>query len=169
MKKQNWQDDPEYITCVSDLLESNEIKELANYTQHHHSTRLKHCIDVSYESYKIAKKMHLDYRAAARGGLLHDLFYYDWRTTKFDVGSHAYIHPRVALRNAKKITDLTPKEEDIILKHMWGLTLARPKYMESVIVSLVDDYAAINEFMSPLETKVKKLLAKNEKGNNLKG
>ena len=76
------------------------------------------------------------------------------------------MHPRVALRNAKNITELTPKEEDIILKHMWGLTLARPKYMESVIVSLVDDYAAVNEFMSPVENRFKRLL--NNKGNHKK-
>ncbi|USS91168.1 HD domain-containing protein [Fructilactobacillus carniphilus] len=160
MTKTDWRNDPEYLSCVQDLLEAPAVQKLANYTQHHHSTRLKHCLYVSYESYRIAKRMNLDYRAAARGGLLHDLFYYDWRTTKFAVGSHAFIHPRVALRNAKKITQLTPKEEDIILKHMWGLTLARPKYKESVIVSLVDDYAAVNEFMTPLESKVKKALKK---------
>ncbi|WP_413627237.1 hydrolase [Fructilactobacillus vespulae] len=164
MKKNDWKTDSEYLNCVKDLLDSPEVQKLNDYTQHHHSTRLKHCIYVSYESYKIAKKMNLDYRATARGGLLHDLFYYDWRTTKFDVGTHAFMHPRVALRNAKRITNLTNKEEDIILKHMWGLTLARPKYKESVIVSLVDDYAAVNEFMFPLEKIVKKRL--NSKKND---
>ncbi|KRN42544.1 HDIG domain-containing metalloprotein [Fructilactobacillus fructivorans] len=158
METESWKNDPEYVSIISDLLESPQIQKLGDYTQHHHSTRLKHSIAVSYESYKIAKKMNLDYRAAARGGLLHDLFYYDWRTTKFDLGTHAYIHPRVALRNAKKITDITPKEQDIILKHMWGLTLARPKYMESVIVSLVDDYSAVNEFFSPMKKKARGLL-----------
>lgn len=167
MKANEWKNDPEFMNCISDLLASDEVKQLADYTQHHHSTRLKHCIYVSYVSYLIAKRMHLDYRATARGGLLHDLFYYDWRTTKFDIGTHAYMHPRVALRNAKNITELTPKEEDIILKHMWGLTLARPKYMESVIVSLVDDYAAVNEFMSPVEKRFKNLLKnKNSKKKN---
>ncbi|USS85261.1 hydrolase [Fructilactobacillus myrtifloralis] len=160
MTKPAWQADPEYVACVQDLLQTPAVQKLANYTQHHHSTRLKHCLYVSYESYRIAKKFHLDYRAAARGGLLHDLFYYDWRTTKFAVGSHAFIHPRVALRNAHQLTELTPKEEDIILKHMWGLTLARPKYKESVIVSLVDDYAAVHEFMHPIETKVKQVFKK---------
>ena len=53
--------------------------------------------------------MHLDYRSVARAGLLHDLFYYDWRTTKFDLGTHALIHPRVALRNAEKLTKLNAK------------------------------------------------------------
>jgi len=84
---------------------------------------------------------------------LHDLFYYDWRTTKFNLGSHAFIHPRVALRNAEKITPLNDMEKDIILKHMFGATLALPKYKESLLVSLVDDYEAEHEFFSPLRQR----------------
>ena len=157
MQKDEWKNDSEYREIVSDLMATDMVKKLANYTQHHHSTRLEHSIAVSFDSYKIAKRRGLDYRAVARAGLLHDLFFYDWRTTKFDLGSHAFIHPRVALRNAERITKLSPMEKDIILKHMWGLTLARPKYEESVIVSLVDDYEAVHEFMSPLEVKLEDL------------
>jgi Predicted HD superfamily hydrolase len=102
MTKLTWRDDPEYLALVSDLLAQEPVQRLANYTQHHHSNRLDHSISVSYNSYLIAKKLHLNTRATARGGLLHDLFYYDWRTTKFNLGSHAFIHPRVALRNAEK-------------------------------------------------------------------
>lgn len=134
MRTQNeWKNDAQYVAIVQDLLDQPAVKKLANYTQHHHSNRLQHSIAVSYDSYRIAKRMHLDYRSTARAGLLHDLFYYDWRTTKFDLGSHAFIHPRVALRNAEKITNLNAKERDIILKHMFGATLALPKYMESLI------------------------------------
>ena len=50
-------------------------------------------------------------KATARAGLLHDLFYYDWRVTKFDRGTHAWIHPRIAVRNAEKLTVLTPREK----------------------------------------------------------
>ena len=57
--------------------------------------------------------------STARGGLLHDFFYYDWRVTKFNK-SHAWVHPRIAVRNARKLVNLNKKEEDIILKHMWG-------------------------------------------------
>lgn len=149
-----WKDDPEYVAIVSDLLAKPAVQKLRQYTQHHHSNRLQHSISVSYDSYRIAKRMHLDYRSTARAGLLHDLFYYDWRTTKFDLGTHAFIHPRVALRNAEKITKLNKKERDIILKHMFGATLAVPRYPESLIVSLVDDYEAEHEFFSPLRTKV---------------
>ena len=154
MTRNDWQKDSDYIALVGDLLAKPEVQKLANYTQHHHSNRLDHSISVSYESYLIAKKHHLNVRATARAGLLHDLFYYDWRTTKFNLGSHAFIHPRVALRNAEKLTELSPMEKDIILKHMWGATAALPKYRESVIVSLVDDRQTVVEFMSPMRKRV---------------
>ncbi|AYF92576.1 hydrolase [Apilactobacillus bombintestini] len=157
MKDDAWQSDKEYMSYVSDLLNTREVQQLGNYIQHHSSTRLIHCINVSYESYKIAKRFNLDARSTARGGLLHDLFYYDWRITKFRLGSHAYMHPRIALRNAEKITDLNDRERDIITKHMWGLTLSKPKYAESVIVSLVDDYDAIREYFTPKYRNIKKI------------
>lgn len=156
MKTTEWRQDSEYVALVSDLLAMPEVQKLADYTQHHHSNRLDHSISVSYNSYLIAKKHGLNTRATARAGLLHDLFYYDWRTTKFNLGSHAFIHPRVALRNAEKLTELTPMEKDIILKHMWGATSALPKYRESFIVSLVDDYEAINEFFGPAQLKFRR-------------
>ncbi len=113
---------------------------------------------MSYTSYLIAKKLHLNVRATARAGLLHDLFYYDWRVTKFDLGTHAYVHPRIALHNAEHLTDLNKVERDIIIKHMWGATLALPRYAESYIVSLVDDYAAVAEFAHPYRQKLLKLI-----------
>ncbi len=117
---EKWREDEEYMSYVQDLLETEAVKKLANYTQHVHSTRLEHSISVSYYSYLLAKKWGGNAKATARAGLLHDLFYYDWRTTKFDEGTHAYIHPRIAVKNAEKITDLSDLERDIILKHMCG-------------------------------------------------
>ncbi|MBM6754772.1 HD domain-containing protein [Lactobacillus alvi] len=161
MKARNeWRNDKEYVALVADLLRQPAVQKLADYTQHHHSDRLQHSIAVSYDSYRIAKRLHLDYVSTARAGLLHDLFYYDWRTTKFDLGTHAFIHPRVALRNAEKLTRLNSKERDIILKHMFGATLAVPKYAESLIVSLVDDYEAEHEFFSPLKKKLHQRMKK---------
>lgn len=149
MSHQKWSDDQEYLDCVQDLLAQPAVQKLADYTQHHHSTRLDHSISVSYRSFLLGKKWHLNTRALARAGLLHDLFYYDWRVTKFSLGTHAFIHPRIALRNAEKLTDLSDMEKDIIIKHMWGATLGMPKYKETVMVSLVDDYAAVDEYLMP--------------------
>lgn len=144
-----WRLDQEYLAIVDDLLQHEEVQQLAQYTQHHFSNRLRHSISVSYQSYVIAKKIGADATATARAGLLHDLFYYDWRVTKFEAGSHAYVHPRIALQNAKKLTAISDKEADIIVKHMFGATIALPRYRESWIVSIVDDFAAVNEYLVP--------------------
>ncbi|WP_071130985.1 HD domain-containing protein [Enterococcus timonensis] len=152
----NWENDAEYCALVEDLLATPEVQKLANYKQHIHSNRLEHSISVSYRSYLWAKKWHVDASACGRAGLLHDLFYYDWHTTKFDEGSHAYMHPRIACKNAEKITTLNKVEKDIIIKHMWGATLAMPRYKESYIVTLVDKYCAIQESMAPFSQNLRK-------------
>ncbi len=153
---EKWREDEEYMSYVEDLLETEAVKKLANYTQHVHSTRLEHSISVSYYSYLLAKKWGGNAKATARAGLLHDLFYYDWRTTKFDEGTHAYIHPRIAVKNAEKITDLSDLERDIILKHMWGATIAPPKYKEGYIVTFVDKYCAVKEAAQPMSASMRK-------------
>ncbi|MBL1226282.1 HD domain-containing protein [Enterococcus sp. BWR-S5] len=152
---EKWTEDKEYMSYVEDLLATEEVQRLGNYIQHMNSTRLEHSISVSYYSYKLAKKWNGDARATARAGLLHDLFYYDWRTTKFDEGSHAYMHPRIAVKNAEKLTELSDLERDIIIKHMWGATIAPPKYKESYIVTMVDKYCAIKEASLPIVSTVR--------------
>lgn len=151
----NWRKDEEYMSYIKDLIFRDEVQKLKEFTQHHYTTRLEHSISVSYKSYKLAKRWNGDARATARAGLLHDLFYYDWRTTKFDEGTHAYMHPRIAAKNAEKLTELSDLERDIIIKHMWLATVAFPKYKESYIVTLVDKYCACQEVIVPLSRKLK--------------
>lgn len=155
MTEPKWKLDLEYVALVEDLLTCEEVKKLENYTQHHFTTRLDHSISVSYISYRIAKRYGWDAKATARAGLLHDLFYYDWRTTKFDEGTHAYVHPRMACENAKKLTELSALECDIIIKHMWLATAAFPRYKESYVVTFVDKYCAMKEVTIPLALKVR--------------
>lgn len=147
--------DKEYMAYVGHLIQHPKVQKLADIPHHIHSNRLEHSIHVSYTSYKLAKKFGWDAKSTARGGLLHDLFYYDWRETKF-TKSHAWIHPRIAVRNARKITDLNAKEEDIIIKHMWGATLAPPCYKESFVVTMVDKYWAVKEASEPWRKKMAK-------------
>lgn len=157
----NWQDDQDYQALIADLMQQPAVQKLSEYTQHHHSDRLTHSLKVSYTSYKIAQILNWHTKETARAGLLHDLFYYDWRTVKFNGGSHAYMHPRIALNNAKHLTNLSDREADIIINHMWGATMRLPRYKESFLVSLVDDYCALAEFFEPMMKKVKHLVAFN--------
>ena len=51
-----------------------------------------------------------------------------------------------AERYCDTITDsANQKEKDIIVKHMWPVTIKFPKYPESFIVTFVDKYSAIQE------------------------
>ena len=56
------------------------------------------------------------------------------------------MHPQIALHNAQKLFHLTDLEKDIILKHMWPLTLSIPKYRESFVVTFIDKYCAFKEW-----------------------
>lgn len=156
--KKKWEKDPDYMDIISDLLEQKAVKKLEDFSQHHNGTRLEHSLRVSYDSYRVAKRLNLDSRSTARAALLHDLFYYDWRVTKFNTGTHSYVHPRMALRNAERLTDLNDKEVDIIIKHMWGATKSRPKYLESLLVSLVDNFASVKEYLDHLKNNAVKRL-----------
>lgn len=78
----------------------------------------------------------------ARGALLHDLFLYDWHVTKKE-GLHAFKHPERALINAESFFELTQRERDIIVRHMWPVTITPPKFAASYIVILADKYCAL--------------------------
>ena len=136
----------EFFYIVKDILESEPVQKLKLYKHHYGFTRLEHCLSVSYKSYLICKFLHLDYKSIARAGLLHDLFFYDCETKAIRPKHHVWTHPKVALDNAEKLFNLNKKERDIILKHMWPVTLVPPKYIESFIITLVDKYCAFKEW-----------------------
>ena len=129
-----------------DMKENEIVQKMKNYRQHYDTSCYEHCLNVSYISYKICKKMNLDYVAVARASMVHDLFLYDWRKRQDGrKGLHGFTHPKTSLENAKKLFELSKEEEDIILKHMWPLTAKFPRYKESWVVIGVDKYCAIKE------------------------
>lgn len=148
----------EYKNIVADLLKNDMVKEMKFYNHHYTSTCYSHSLEVSYYSFCIAKKLNLDYKAVARAGLLHDLFLYDWKTDKNHGRFHGIYHPAKALKNAMKIYTLSAKEQDIIKKHMWPLTLSFPRYPESYIVTFVDKYCASRESYDYFKDYMKSLI-----------
>ena len=143
----------DFYDAVSDLLEQDLVASLDNYTHHYCFTRLKHSLNVAYASFLITRFLRWDSRAVARAGLLHDLFFYDWRDEEFVDSNHAKEHPKVALQNAKTISHINVLEEDIILKHMWLASTAWPRYRESYVVSVVDKCCAVSELLQALFTR----------------
>ena len=150
--------DKDYLEIISELLKNEKVMKMKQYRQHHNTSCFEHCLYVSYNTYLISKKNKLDYISAARAGLLHDLFLYDWRKRENGrEGLHAFTHPKEALKQAMSITDLNAKEKDIIKNHMWPVTPALPRYKETYIVTLVDKYFAVAEAFIGKDLKIKKL------------
>lgn len=147
MNRSKWTDPKRerYMAIIEDLIDNQDVQKMKDYVQHGSVTCFEHCMRVSYTGYRICKFLKLDYRAAARGGMLHDFFLYDWRVYQPPQGLHAFSHPGIALENAKLRFNLTDKEEDVISKHMWPITRKMPGCWEAAIVGFSDKYCAAKE------------------------
>lgn len=158
----------EFQNIIKDITENSSVLSLKEHVQHMKGSRYEHCYEVAYYTYVLSKKLGLDYISATRGAMLHDFYFYDWRNKGVEGQKHfhAYRHPRIALHNATENFELNEVERDIILKHMWPLTVPLPRFSESYIVTLVDKYCATKEFFRFL--KYKKNLKKINKINKLK-
>lgn len=138
-----------YLEYTQDLLACEDVQELKNWSQHLHTSRFQHSLNVSYYSFLIAKRFGLDARSIARAGLLHDLYFYDWRVkeNRPKKERHCSLHPQLALENAKKNCEVNAVMEDAILHHMWPMTIRMPKTKEGWILQAVDKYCALSEIL----------------------
>lgn len=142
----------DYYCLVEDILNNNEFNKLETI-EHHGTNRLEHSKKVSYYSYKICQKLHIDYISAARAGLLHDFFMSkNNRTTKDRILSF-FTHPKKALKTANQHFELNDKEQNIIECHMFPVNITLPKYLESWIVSITDKIVGTYEFLEKISLR----------------
>lgn len=147
-QSEQWARDREYLDCVRDILGNRVFQSMDDFIQHGHTTCKEHCIRVSYIAFQICRNRGWDSRSAARAGLLHDLFLYDWHTHARETGEHfhGFTHPRVAMENAVRYFHVTEKEQNMILRHMWPLTPVPPKYKEGYAILYADKLCGLTEF-----------------------
>ncbi|MGN1131851.1 MAG: HD family phosphohydrolase [Ruminococcus sp.] len=134
-----------FLSCIEDLLSSEEVQRMKNYTQHGKTSTFDHCMVVAFKSFLFCRRFKLDYRSAARGGLLHDLFLYDWHDKEARGSLHGFHHPSVALKNASRVFSLSDNEKEIIKKHMWPLTFVPPKTREAYVICYFDKVCTSKE------------------------
>lgn len=132
----------EFCQTTGELLGSEQVRMMGRWCHHNRITTLDHSLFVAYWSYRVARALGLDEAAAARGGLLHDLYLYDSKDKSAHPGWQCFDHPRAAARNAQEVTDLSDKERNIILSHMWPLGGQLPRSMEAWLVDVVDTLCA---------------------------
>lgn len=137
----------EFLTFIRPIIKNESVQLMDTYRHHHEMTCLEHSFFVAIGSYYYAKKMGLDIKKIVKGAILHDLFLYDWHYLEDRKRFHGIRHPKIALHNARRMVNLDKIEEDIIVKHMWPITVVPPKYMESWLVCATDKYCAVVESM----------------------
>lgn len=137
---------------ASDIVKSYNFNKTKEYIQHGNMTVNSHCMNVARYSLAISNKLErigitCNKRELIRGALLHDYFLYDWHHKDYVKPHrlHGFYHPGVALKNARKEYKLTPREQDIIKKHMWPLTIVPPMCREAWIVTTADKWCSILE------------------------
>lgn len=134
---------------LSALIQDAGLLRCSAYVQHGDTSCLLHCVAVAFYSAMLLDRLHVRYdlHSLARGALLHDFFLYDWHLRKRLPGEkmHAFSHPEAALKNARSCVRLSDKEENIILRHMFPVTLIPPASREGLAVCLVDKCCAFYE------------------------
>lgn len=138
----------EHYECIKDIAAHPVVLRMKLYPHHGTTNCYQHCLHVSYYNYQLCKLFGLNARSAARGGMLHDLFLYDWHTHYEKTGGrfHGLTHPKEAYRNANKFFKLDDIERDIILNHMWPITLLHiPRTPEGWVTTLSDKYCGACE------------------------
>ena len=115
--------------------------------QHGKVSVYAHCVSVADTACVLAETLHLrvNERALIRGALLHDYFLYDWHNPDNGHRLHGFSHPYTSLKNAKRDYSITKREADIIVKHMFPLTIVPPQTKEAWIVCLADKICAGEE------------------------
>ncbi len=145
--KQTLEDQRCFQEQLTKLLEQSELLSSEQFIQHGRTSVLEHSIAVARFALQLARSLHIPVHTdqLIRGALLHDYFLYDWHEKDAGHRLHGFTHPNTALRNATKILDLTPIEQNIISRHMFPLTPVPPRYVESILVCIADKVCSTYE------------------------
>lgn len=135
---------------LTELLRTTRLGRSDGYIQHGDTSVLLHSAAVAYYSYRFSRRLgllrHLRHkRELIRGALLHDYFLYDWHKYNNEHGLHGFSHPATALSNARRDTEVSPVEANIISRHMFPLTPVPPTCKAGWVICLVDKVCSLYE------------------------
>ena len=134
---------------ASDILHSENFDKSKNNLQHGSISVKEHSLQVARQSVLLSEWLGIEHnrRDLVRGALLHDYFLYDWHHIDRENPHrlHGFHHPLRALRNAEQEYELTDRQREIIVKHMWPLTIKLPMCREAWVVTAADKYCSFLE------------------------
>ena len=123
------------------------------FIQHGSVSVYDHVVAVACASVRAADALervgvHVDRASLVRGALLHDYFLYDWHDPDPSHKLHGFKHPFFALARAEEDFNLTDRERNIIVRHMFPLVPVPPTCREAWIVCMADKWCALAETVS---------------------
>ena len=133
------------------LAQAGRLDLTHEFIQHGDVTVYAHVTSVARVSLSFAERLgragiSVDRASLLRGALLHDYFLYDWHDPDPSHRLHGFRHPFFALARAEEDFELTPRERNIIVRHMFPLV--PPTCREAWIVGLADKWCALRETVS---------------------
>ena len=134
----------DYLSEVQQILSHEDVLALEQFTQHQWTNRFMHSVNVSYVSWLLARKFGCDAKAAARAGLLHDFCLYDFSEETPTGERQVFYHPKAAAENSSRHFEISQKEREAILTHMFPLGPV-PTNREGWIISFADKICAVME------------------------
>ena len=133
----------EFIELTGDLLRNENVKLMKTFNHHGRINTHFHSVYVSYSVLKMSNALKVNNKKEiVRAALLHDFYLYDWHIEKHEE-KHAWYHPKAAVANIEKIFgDLNDMQRDMILRHMFPLSLQPPNSVGGWILTLCDKHCA---------------------------
>lgn len=155
----------EFYQLIKPIIRQPNYQKMKEFRHHKCISTYYHSLKVAYLCYKYAKshRCKVDLHSLIRGALLHDYYLYDWHTKDRSHSWHGLRHPKFSYNNAKRdYADINRIERDIILHHMFPLTLIPPLTREGWIVCICDKRATVSDY------KKKKACSKKKAAKTVK-
>lgn len=156
---------PQFQSVYDVVIGGESLGKMSACRQHKNCNCLEHSIAVAYFSLLIVNRFKIKCSRSSllRGALLHDYHLGNWREDDGSSFKHGFYHAKQALANANAEFALDLIEQDTILRHMFPINPIPPKYVEGVIVCIVDKICAVYEATStrPYKRLLKKIRAMN--------
>ena len=113
----------EFYREIADVAEHPAVLRMKKFPHHGSTNCYQHCMNVAYYNYQ-------------------------WCTHAKKTGDyfHGMTHPGRAYKNARRFFRLNPVERDVIVNHMWPVTLfSFPRTFEGWITTVTDKYCGACE------------------------
>lgn len=157
LKKKDFHNDYiEFYKIIEPILIQAEMQKRKKYPHHINESVYAHVLRVSYDCYKIGKRLNMDYKSLAIAGILHDFYEKPWQYSEEKrpfFQKHAFTHAKEAVINARRVFGrdvVTDKVESIMVTHMFPLNKRIPRSREAWLITLVDKADSIDFIMHPI-------------------